>query len=48
MLRAINEVHKKGIIHQDIKPANFVLVKGKIKLIDFGIANKMPDQVCNF
>lgn len=41
MLRALNIVHEKGVIHRDIKPANFVLVGGKVKLIDFGIANKI-------
>ena len=25
-----------GIVHSDIKPANFMLVAGEIKLIDFG------------
>lgn len=27
-----------GIIHSDLKPANFIQVKDSIKLIDFGIA----------
>ncbi|KAI5170917.1 serine/threonine-protein kinase TTK/MPS1 [Pancytospora epiphaga] len=34
-------IHQRRIIHRDIKPANFVLVKGKLKLIDFGISKNM-------
>ena len=35
------EVHANNIIHADIKPANFVLVKGQLKIIDFGFAMKI-------
>ena len=44
MLDAVDVVHKAGIIHTDLKPANFLLVEWNLKLIDFGIANAI--QVC--
>src|SRR5262249_18514126 len=45
--RAINHLHKHGIIHRDIKPSNFLVTKqdGKerIKLIDLGLARRTPE-----
>lgn len=38
MLEAVEHIHNHHIIHGDLKPANFVFVKGHLKLIDFGIA----------
>ncbi|XP_051577499.1 dual specificity protein kinase Ttk-like [Myxocyprinus asiaticus] len=45
MLEAVHTIHKHGIIHSDLKPANFVIVDASLKLIDFGIANRIqPDM----
>ena len=45
MLRAVNEIHREGVVHADLKPVNFIVVKNKLKLIDFGIANSIePDH----
>ncbi|KAK5275663.1 hypothetical protein LTR16_012254, partial [Cryomyces antarcticus] len=39
MLECVQAVHAHDIVHSDLKPANFLLVQGRLKLIDFGIAN---------
>ena len=40
------EIHRKNVIHKDIKPDNFLLnpETGKIKIIDFGIACLLPSE----
>ena len=47
MVEAVRAIHKVRIVHGDLKPANFVFVKGKIKLIDFGIAKSIKDNTIN-
>lgn len=42
VLSAVAAVHKYNIVHSDLKPANFLVVKGALKICDFGISNKMP------
>lgn len=39
----LRTVHEAGIVHRDLKPANVMLVRGGVKLIDFGIA-RAADQ----
>ncbi|XP_069695862.1 uncharacterized protein Mps1 isoform X2 [Periplaneta americana] len=45
MLRAVKNIHAYGIIHSDLKPANFLLVCGRLKLIDFGIASSLQTDM---
>ncbi|SGZ54607.1 CIC11C00000003231 [Sungouiella intermedia] len=47
ILRCVEAVHRAGIVHSDLKPANFLFVKGVMKIIDFGIANAVPDHTAN-
>lgn len=45
MLRCIAAIHSRGIIHTDLKPANFVFSDlGMLKLIDFGIAKAVEEE----
>eukprot|EP00743_Colponemidia_sp_Colp-15_P008115 GILK01008796.1.p1 GENE.GILK01008796.1~~GILK01008796.1.p1 ORF type:complete len:1048 (+),score=210.74 GILK01008796.1:125-3145(+) len=47
MLEAVNTIHEERIIHGDLKPANFLLVEGVLKLIDFGIAKAISNDTMN-
>ncbi len=37
ILEAVKTIHEEWIVHSDLKPANFLLVKGELQLLDFGI-----------
>jgi eukaryotic-like serine/threonine-protein kinase len=40
---AMTSAHGKGITHRDLKPENVFLVKGAVKVLDFGISKFAPD-----
>jgi serine/threonine protein kinase len=45
MLDAVGYVHEQNLVHRDIKPSNFMLdKKGKVKLMDFGIAKTLDSS----
>ena len=44
MLEAVHAMHEHRIVHGDLKPANFLFVKGRLKLIDFGIAKAIASD----
>jgi eukaryotic-like serine/threonine-protein kinase len=35
---AIDEAHRHGVVHRDLKPGNIMLTRSGIKLLDFGLA----------
>lgn len=39
MLECVQAAHDLDVVHSDLKPANFLSKEGRLKLIDFGIAN---------
>ncbi|KAI4088068.1 MAG: hypothetical protein LQ344_006330 [Seirophora lacunosa] len=47
MLECVQAVHEHDIVHSDLKPANFLLLQGRLKLIDFGISNAINDDTVN-
>ena len=47
MLQSVEAIHENRIVHGDLKPQNFVLAKGQVKLIDFGIAKAMQNNTTN-
>ena len=41
---SLQVIHTEGVIHNDLKPENFVCIGARLKLIDFGIANRIEAE----
>jgi predicted Ser/Thr protein kinase len=41
---ALKDIHFRGVLHRDVKPENIIIVKGQVKLIDFGSAMAIEGQ----
>jgi serine/threonine protein kinase len=46
LANAIGQLHRRGIVHKDIKPANVLVnsATGRVWLMGFGIASRLPRQ----
>lgn len=43
-INILSEIHKRHVIHRDIKPQHFMMKKGELFLIDFGLATFTIDN----
>jgi len=42
---ALDYAHQQGVIHQDLKPGNIMIAGEKIKVMDFGIARRVAEDL---
>src|SRR5262245_13348925 len=43
-LRALLYLHRVGIIHRDLKPENVLVVRGQVKVLDFGLSVRRGEE----
>jgi len=46
LLSSLRSVHARGYVHRDVKPCNVMRSSDGLKLIDFGLATRLPVTAC--
>ena len=41
-------IHEEGVVHNDLKPENFVCIGARLRLIDFGISKRIEEEKTSF
>ena len=42
---ALEHAHRHGVVHRDLKPSNILLTKSGVKVLDFGLARRLPSRL---
>lgn len=44
MLQALTYLHRRGILHHDLKPGNVLVSDSRVRVLDFGLAIVQDQQ----
>ena len=45
LLQALAYLHRRGILHHDLKPQNILVADGQVKVLDFGLASAGAEKI---